>query len=122
MDLKSFISEYVNQGKELESEFGCDVHYAAPVPVEFEARRIPKSGFYKKTPFFGSWQERYDLTNRFIDELNKQSGNKVIMPPSGWYTMDSEKYAKTFMEHGSSFHIAPPFYRRNNWGVTELGA
>lgn len=122
LDLKSFISEYVNQGKELESEFGCDVHYAAPVPVEFEARRIPKSGFYKKTPFFGSWQERHDLTNRFIDELNKQSGNKVIMPPSGWYTMDSEKYAKTFMEHGSSFHIAPPFYRRNNWGVTELGA
>lgn len=115
------IREYVKQGSELQQD-GCDVYYAAPVPVEFEERRIPKTGFYKKTPFFGSLQERCDLTNRFIDELNKQSGNKVIMPPSEWYTMDPEKYAKTFMEHGSSVHIAPPFYRRNDWGVTGLGA
>lgn len=115
------IREYVKQGSELQQD-GCDVYYAAPVPVEFEERRIPKTGFYKKTPFFGSLQQRADLTNRFIDELNKQSGNKVIMPPSEWYTMDPEKYAKTFMEHGSSVHIAPPFYRRNDWGVTGLGA
>jgi hypothetical protein len=42
-----------------------DVWFAAPVPVEFEGRRIPKSGFYKKTPFYGSWKERWDLTNEF---------------------------------------------------------
>ena len=74
----------------------------------------------KKTAFFGSWKERHDLTNQFIEELDKQSGGKVIMPPSDWYTMDSEVYAKTYMEHGSSFHIAPPFYRRNDWGITGM--
>jgi hypothetical protein len=36
--------------------------------------------------------------------------------------MDPEKYAKEFMEHGSSFHIAPPFYRSNDWGVTVFGS
>lgn len=122
LNLESMIREYVNQGQSLEFTDNCDVYYATPVPVEFEGRRIPKSGFYKKEPFFGSWQERYDLTNRFIDELYKQSGGKVVQPPKEWYTMDPEKYAKEFMEHGSSFHIAPPFYRRNDWGVTALGA
>jgi hypothetical protein len=101
--------------------YDCKVFFAAPVPVEFEERRIPKSGFYKKEPFYGSWQERHDLTNRFIDELHKQAGS-VVMPPEEWYTMNPETYAKTYMEHGSSFHIAPPFYRRNDWGVTGLGA
>lgn len=114
--LKDIVSEYVKQGSALK----CDVHYAAPVPVEFEGRRIPQSGFYKKTAFFGSWKERHDLTNQFIEELDKQSGGKVIMPPSDWYTMDPEVYAKTYMEHGSSFHIAPPFYRRNDWGITGM--
>ncbi len=119
--LKNFIREYVTQGKALETMYDCKVFFAAPVPVEFEERRIPKSGFYKKEPFYGSWQERHDLTNRFIDELHKQAGS-VVMPPEEWYTMNPETYAKTYMEHGSSFHIAPPFYRRNDWGVTGLGA
>jgi hypothetical protein len=114
-DLTAMIQEYVKQGNEL-----GDAWYCAPVPVEFEGRRIPKSGFYKKTAFYGSQQERRDLTMRFIDELNKQTGGKVIQPPEEWYTMDGEKYANTFMEHGSSFHIAPPYYYRNDWGQTCL--
>ncbi len=113
-DLKATIKEYVRQGDEL----GDNVCYAAPVPVEFEERRIPKSGFYKKTPFYGSWQDRWALTNKFIDILHDVSKGRVIMPPVEWYHMDPEKYAKTYMEHGSSFHIAPPFYRKNNWGVS----
>ena len=120
--LENLIREYVTQGSALESMHDCEVFYAAPVPVEFEERRIPKSGFYKKEPFFGTQEQRSDLTKRFIDELDKQSNGKVIMPPADWYTMNPELYAKTYMEHGSSFHIAPPFYRRNDWGVTGLGA
>ena len=115
--LRYTLKEYVRQGNELAD----DVWFTAPVPVEFEGRRIPKSGFYKKTPFFGSWKERWDLTNEFIDILNEESKGKVIMPPKEWYTMDPEKYANTYMEHGSSFHIAPPYYRRNDWGVSPLG-
>ncbi|MEK9696418.1 MAG: hypothetical protein VW270_11675, partial [Candidatus Poseidoniales archaeon] len=62
-----------------------------------------------------------ELTDMFINELYKRT-DKVIQPPKEWYTMDGEKYAKTYMEFGSSFHIAPPFYRRNDWGVSPLGA
>lgn len=116
--LKYTLKEYVRMGNQLADE----VWFAAPVPVEFEGRRIPKSGYFKKTPFFGSWQERYDLTNEFIEILYDESKGKVVMPPKEWYTMDPEKYANTYMEYGSSFHIAPPYYNRNDWGVTPFGA
>ena len=94
--------------------------YATPVPVEWEGRKIPKTGYFKKTPFFGSMEERRAVTEQFISELYKQSG-KVVQAPEEWYTMDGEQYAKTYMEFGSSFHIAPPFYRRNDWGQSPLG-
>lgn len=116
--LKYTLKEYVRQGNQLAE----DVWFTAPVPVEFEGRRIPKSGFFKKTPFFGSWKQRWDLTNEFIEILHDEAKGKVVMPPKEWYTMCPEKYANTFMEHGSSFHIAPPYYRKNDWGVSALGA
>lgn len=121
-DLGDLIRRYIDQGSEIEDLYGVSTRYAFPVPVEFEGRRIPKSGFFKGTPFYGSWQERYDLTEKFKDLLDRYSNGRVVAPPQEWYTMDPEKYAKTFMEHGSSFHIAPPFYYRNDWGVTPLGA
>ena len=116
------VKEYVKQGTELEAKYDVPVYYAYPVPVEYEERRIPKTGYYKKSPFYGTQQQRAELTKRFIDLLEDESGNMTIDPPAEWYTMDPKKYAETFMELGGSFHIAPPFYYRNNWGVTLLGA
>lgn len=117
-NIADFISEYVRQGKDIESEFEVSVYYCCPVPVEYEDRRIPKSGFYKGTPFYGSFADRRDITMRFISELDKQSGGKLILPPDNWYHMDGKTYAETYMEHGGSFHIAPPYYYRNDWGQT----
>lgn len=121
-DVGGLVSEYIRQGKDLESKFGVSVYYCCPVPVEHEDRRIPKSGFFKGTAFYGSVADRRDVTMHFIDELYNQSGDKVVQPPTDWYHMNGEDYAKTYMEHGGSFHIAPPFYNRNDWGVTGLGA
>ena len=121
INLKEFIGEYVRQGKELESLYNCKVSFAAPVPVEFEGRRVPKTGYYKKTPFFGSLEERKALTSNFIEELHNNKVS-VVQPPEFWYTMDPEKYATTYMEFGGSFHIAPPFYRRNDFGENAFGA
>tara|TARA_B110000285_G_scaffold98530_1_gene112377 strand:- start:795 stop:1766 length:972 start_codon:yes stop_codon:yes gene_type:complete len=117
IDLHKMITEYVRQGNECSDN---DVFYTAPVPVEFEERRIPQSGFYKKTAFFGTLSERKDLTNKFIDILDSVSNGKIISPPTNWYSMNPELYAKTYMEHGSSFHIAPPFYYNNDWGKTSI--
>jgi hypothetical protein len=115
-NLEEMIKEYVRQGKEIEMEYAAEVTYAAPVPVEHEGRKLPKTGYFKGTPFFGSREDRLALTFRFIDLLKKHSGNKVVMPPEEWYHMDGEKYAKTYMENSSSVHISPEYYRRYGWG------
>ena len=112
------VEAYVKQGSELADKYNCEVYYCYPVPVEYEDRKVPKTGYYKKTPFYGTREERAELTQRFISKLEELSEGKTVAPPSEWYTMDPEKYAKTYMEFGGSFHIAPPFYKRNNWGTT----
>ena len=114
-NLDEMISEYVKQGQAIEKQYDSEVFYCAPVPVEHEGRKLPKTGYYKGTPFFGARQERLDLTLRFIDLINKKSGGKVIMPPEAWYNMDGEEYAVKYMENASSVHISPQHYRRKNW-------
>ena len=113
VDLRAMIKEYVKQGRECSQS----VQFASPVPVEYEQRKLPKTGYYKGTPFYGTQTERKRITDEFIDILTEESNGNIIMPPRFWYDMNPEKYALNFMEHGSSVHIAPPFYRRNDFGV-----
>jgi len=117
LNIRNMIEEYVSQA--------CDItqnaFFAKPVPVEFEDRRIPKSGFYKGTPFFGSLEERKEMTGEFISLLLEYaSPDQVVGPPEIWYSIDPEKYAKTYMELSSSFHIAPLYYRSENWGINDF--
>ena len=114
-DVESMVTEYVNAAKQLD----CQVHFCAPVPIEYEGRRIPKTGFYKGTPFYGTADERREVLNRFIGKLLDLAPDNVICPPIDWYTMDPQEYAEKHMELSSSVHIAPIYYRSNNWGVTE---
>lgn len=119
-NLEDMLTEYVKQGRAIEAEYGCDVWYTIPVPVEYEDRRLPKTGYFKGTPFYGCREDRLTLTYRWMERLNNISGNKTVMPPIEWYKMDGEKYANTYMENSSSVHISPQFYRRNDWGQTCL--
>lgn len=86
------------------------IYVCAPVPVEYEGRRIPKSGHYKGVPFNGSREARLEYTLKFRRELY-QRFDAVISPPNDWYYMDGEQYANEIMELGSSVHIAPTCYR-----------
>jgi len=119
VDMPSFIGEYVKEGLALERDYDCEVLFCNPVPIEFEGRRIPKTGYYKKQPFFGSQEQRHNITMQFVDELEIQVPDRIVGFPKEWYSMDPEEYAKTYMELGSSFHIAPPYYRRKNWGLDD---
>jgi len=106
---------YAHHVKSLMGEFIMDIEVAAPVPVEHEGRRIPQTGFYMKTPFAGSAEQRRGWTKTFITRLQGHDIS-VVQPPDDWYSMDGQLYAKTCMELGSSVHISPTHYRRNGWG------
>jgi hypothetical protein len=97
------------------NSLGCDVEYVLPWPIEFEGRRLPKTGYYKASPFFGSEQVRRQLVCG-IREFMTQNNINIVTPPTAWYTMNSEDYAKKHMEGSSSVHLSPQFYRRKQWG------
>lgn len=116
---KTMIERYIDQAYSITNK----PFFAKPVPVEFEGRRIPKSGFYKGEPFYGSWEDRWNITGEFITYLHDLlPKEQIVGPPEEWYRMDPEKYAKTHMELSSSFHIAPIYYRSENWGINDFFA
>lgn len=112
---KNIVSTYLDDALKISDKYNIKVEIATPVPVEFEDRRIPKTGYYKDTPFYGSQQQRAILTKQWIEFL-KYNYENVVQPPEYWYEMDPELYAKQIMEQNSSVHIAPMYYRRNDWG------
>ena len=41
------------------------------LPIEHESRVLPKTGYYKGTPFYGSWDQRNATRLAFKDEMRK---------------------------------------------------
>ena len=94
---------------------GMNVEYSVPWPIEFEGRKLPKTGYYRDQPFWGSRDDRVIQLERIIDTFEKTNTDKV-MYPRDWLTMDPELYAKEKMENMSSVHISPQCYRRKEFG------
>lgn len=107
------VDGYIQAAIDISSELLCDVELACPVPVEYEGRKIPKTGFYNGAPFAGTLEERQSWTRHFMDRLARHYDGPIVRPPKDWYTMDPEEYAKENMELMSSVHISPHVYRRN---------
>ena len=91
------------------------VEYSVPWPIEFEGRRLPKTGYYKGQPFWGSYYERSQMLERIFETMDMISMNR-IMYPMEWLKMNPEEFAKTKMEGTSSVHISPEVYRRKDFG------
>ena len=110
------IRDWANAAAVMEDEHGITVMLSAPVPVEHEERRIPKTGWHKDRPFSGSQELRAQVTDFMRDCLVEFWPQQYVAPPNAWYEMDPEEYAKTHMELSSSVHIAPTSYRkRGGW-------
>jgi len=63
-------------GEEIErirKKYKADVTAWEPLPIEDESRKIPKTGWYKGTPFYGSWQQRNDVRNAFTERLKSHT-------------------------------------------------
>lgn len=113
--VRNLVESLVGRAIYIQDEFDIEVELCVPVPVEFEERRIPKTGWLNGRPFTGSLHQRQDWTKEFRDTLIEEWGciGKILSPPTEWYNMDPEEYAKEHMELASSFHISPVDYRRH---------
>jgi len=114
---KEFADRYANLVILLQDRLKIPVKVCAPVPIEHELRRLPKTGQYEGQNFYGDRQERLKYTLDFIERLDSYCLDfETVMPPKEWYSMPGNQYAQEIMELSSSVHIAPKNYRSIlNW-------
>ncbi len=106
----SMLSEYEKQIKALGMEY---VELISALPIENESRKLPKTGFYKGTPFAGSWEQRDILVKAFNIRLASICAN------NGWefyrhpdvYFNDKGELDFEVMEKPQSVHLARLYYR-----------
>jgi hypothetical protein len=84
----------------------------APYPIEHEQRKLPKTGYYKGTPFFGHREEREAIREFMTDEMLNRFVT-VKEWPAHWFTIPPHEYAEIFMERPRSVHLSPAHYEWN---------
>jgi len=103
--IKAYSEELKKTGKKIE--------LISPLPIEDESRKLPSTGYYKGTPFFGSREERQEIVNVFThllqDEASK-NGWSYFEWPAEWYKMNGIELFD-IMEIPRSVHLARRFYR-----------
>lgn len=82
------------------------------LPVENESRKIPKTGWYKKMPYFGTQKERAALSsfiNTKINDMCKFKGWNVYRIPKEFFN-DEGELSFDVMEKPQSVHISREFH------------
>lgn len=104
---------YLNELAAMRDKYGLEVvDVVQPLPIENESRVLPKTGWYKGTPFFGIWHERKEVRDIFDFSLkrgcNLQGFNYITWP--NHYTNALGELDFAVMEKPRSVHISPEFY------------
>lgn len=95
------------------SQLDCEEVYAYELlPIENESRALPKTGYYKGTPFYGDWASRETVRLIFKDEMKKLCSNgKVGFIEWVDYLMnDKGELDFAHMEKPKSVHLSRASY------------
>lgn len=108
---RDIVKQYFDACKEITRDTGAPIKIYEPLPIENPRRSIPKTGWYEGTPFYGTWDERNNIRNIFIDEAIKQQGDGVTL--FRWCEKLKNKDGELdfkFMEKPQSVHLSREFY------------
>lgn len=102
------VDRYFEQAAQLNSE----TTIYEPLPIENIKRSIPKTGWYKNAPYFGTWEERDNIRNIFIDQCIRNSKNSNVKFYRWNEYMKNNKGEMDFkyMETPKSVHISREYY------------
>jgi hypothetical protein len=108
---ESLVKNYVEHLKSLGME---KISVMQLLPIDHEERRIPKTGFYKGTPFYGNLEKRLEICRIFNNKLSiylSEAGYEFIQWPSEWYKLSPKDYADIYMEKPGSVHLSRNYYQ-----------
>lgn len=108
---RDLIAGYIQQCEDLAKTYNCKVTIWEPLPIENESRKLPKTGYYKGTPFYGTWNERNDIRNLFVEELDKNAkGNVQVFKWVSKLMNLKDELDFVCMEKPQSVHLSREFY------------
>jgi hypothetical protein len=102
------VDKYFRQAEEIQAP---KVKIYEPLPIEDESRKLPKTGYYEGTPFYGSWAERNYVRDLFITKAKELSSERVEFVQWTEYLKNSRgqlDFEK--MEKPQSVHLARSAY------------
>ena len=108
--LKDMMAIYEQQLIDLEID---NIEVVQALPIENESRPLPKTGYYKDTPFAGSWAERTELVKQFnqmVTDMCERNDWKTWRHPDVYLNSFGELKFDV-MEKPKSVHIAREYYR-----------
>lgn len=111
LELAKLLTRYLDALKLLKVTYPqVQVHLVAPLWIEDESRKIPKSGWYKGTPFTGTWAERDRLRDTMTTTMQSWP-----YPLKTWPLVSlvdsNHKLLFDVMEGKSSVHLSPEYYQ-----------
>jgi hypothetical protein len=115
--VKTILIDFENELREMYERGIKEIEVVHVLPIENESRALPKTGYYKDTPFAGTWAQRTALVkeiNDGIDSMCERNNWQSHKHPEVYYNSKNEL---TFdvMEKPKSVHIAREYYR---WDLT----
>lgn len=108
---KALLSAYE---EELKRTNVPEIEVCTPLPIEDEARKIPKMGWYKGQSFYGTQAERINVLKQFnagLQDMAARNKWDIFSWPEDWYKMDGKDFAHEKMEVPRSVHLGWKFYR-----------
>lgn len=87
-----------------------DVAIYELLPIEDESRKLPKSGYYKDKPFWGSWEQRNECRLEFRDYLEKHATRARIIRWVDGLTNKDGQLDFDYMEKPQSIHLSREAY------------
>jgi len=80
------------------------------LPIEDESRKLPKSGYYKDKPFWGSWEERNECRLVFREQLEMRATHAKIIRWVDGLTNKNGQLDFDYMEKPQSIHLSRESY------------
>lgn len=121
---KKLASNTVESMIDMCNNLSCTSKFYELLPIENESRKLSKSGWYKGSPFYGSWEERNTVRNIFNSEMEKLSDSDTItfVKWTDRYLNQKGELDFQFMEKPRGVHLSGahfPYWSRNGNNALE---
>lgn len=118
LEAEKLADRYAAELERISKKYNAKTLAWEPLPIENESRKVPKTGWYKGTPFYGTWSERTDVRNAFVEKLKSKTDVYLwvnnLMNSKG--ELDFDK-----MEKPQSVHLSRasyPHWQGKDWTET----